>query len=59
MITPIGQRLLLGNLIDLPDQSCGSIGIILVFQHLTNRHFRLIGKRPGFYISGILPGACI
>ena len=59
MITPIGQRLLLGDLIDLLDQSCGSIGIILVFQHLTNRHFRLIGKRPGFNISGIPSGAGI
>ncbi|MBR2603046.1 MAG: hypothetical protein IKE08_10225 [Clostridia bacterium] len=57
MIPPPGQRLLLGNLIDLLDKAHGSVRVILVFQHLPHRLLRVHCQCPGLNAPGVLPCA--
>ncbi|MCR5372985.1 MAG: hypothetical protein K6E41_05910 [Solobacterium sp.] len=53
MLPPVSQCLLPGNLIDLLNQSHGSVCVILVFQHLPDNALRAFRQRPGFYSPGI------
>ena len=57
MISPIGQRLLAGNLIDLLCKGHFGVCAVYLFQHFADRFFRLFGYSPRLDISRLTTGA--
>lgn len=53
MISPIGQRLLAGNLIDLLGEGHRRIRIKILFQHFPDGLLRPLGQPPGLHVSGV------
>lgn len=53
MISPIGQHLLAGNLIDLLGEGHCSIRIKILFQHFPDGLLRPLGQPPGLHVSGV------
>ncbi len=59
MFLPIAQSLPLRDLVDLPNQCHGGVGVKLVFQHLPDEARGLFGKRPGLCAPRVASGAGI
>ena len=59
MISPIGQRLLAGNLIDLLRKGHFGVCAVYLFQHFADRLLRLFGYSPRLDISRLTTGASV
>lgn len=57
MISPIGQRLLAGNLIDLLRKGHFGVCAVYLFQHFADRLLRLFGYSPRLDISRLTTSA--